>query len=94
MIVGIAVASGGAGWRFSRRAPWKGEALWYPTRGRRGCRWWPAVVLALLAAGRMGEALSLYEGAAGLAVLGGGLLVASHVLSERMARIRRAACCP
>jgi len=47
----------------------------------------------VLVAGRMGEALSLYEGTAGLAVLGGGLLVASHVLSERMARVSRASCC-
>ncbi|MFT5686326.1 MAG: hypothetical protein ACI8RZ_007282 [Myxococcota bacterium] len=48
-------------------------------------------VLVLLA-GRLGEALALYEGGAFLAVLGGGLLATSHVVSLR--QTREQACCP
>ena len=42
--------------------------------------------VAVLMAGRLGEAFSLYEGAMGLAVAGGFILVLSHVASARETR--------
>ena len=47
----------------------------------------------VLVAGRLGEALGLYEGAAGLAVAGGLMLVASHVFSAKRTRACQGACC-
>ena len=48
--------------------------------------------MKIIWADRLGEALSLYEGGAVLAVIGGSLLVLSHILSLRETRKR--ACCP
>lgn len=48
-----------------------------------------ALGIAILAAGRFGEALDLFEGSVVLAVIGGGVLIASHVASVRA----HAACC-
>ena len=42
--------------------------------------------IIVIVAGRLGEALALYEGGAALSVLGGVLLAASHVASIRQAR--------
>ncbi len=44
------------------------------------------VGILVLTAGRLGEALALYEGGAALAVIGGSILVVSHLLSLRQAR--------
>ncbi len=52
-----------------------------------------AVGLLVLATGRMGEALSLFEGGVYFAVAGGGILVLSHIASIRQSRICRNACC-
>lgn len=49
--------------------------------------------LLVLLAGRLGEALALYEGGAGLAILGGTLLVGSHLASLRRLRMCREARC-
>jgi hypothetical protein len=48
--------------------------------------------LAALTAARLGEALDLFEGTLVLAVLGGGALVASHLVSARQTRRCRASC--
>jgi hypothetical protein len=47
--------------------------------------------ILVLVAGRLGEALALYEGGAALSAIGGGLLAASHVVSLRQRR--KLACC-
>lgn len=52
-----------------------------------------AVGLVALTAARLGEALGLFEGTLVLAVLGGGVLVASHLTSARQLRACRKACC-
>ena len=51
------------------------------------------VGLAALSAARLGEALALFEGTLVLAVLGGGVLVASHLASARQLRACRKECC-
>lgn len=48
--------------------------------------------LVTLASARLGEALSLFEGTLVLAVLGGAILVASHLMSVRVLRTCRADC--
>ncbi len=53
-----------------------------------------ALGLASLCAARLGEALDLFGGTLVLAVLGGGVLVASHLTSARKLRACAAACCP
>ena len=50
--------------------------------------------LALLSAARLGEALDLFAGTLVLALLGGGLLVATHVLSSRWIHACSEACRP
>ena len=50
--------------------------------------------VVVLVAGRLGEALDLYEGAVVLAVTGGLVLVASHVFSARQTRACQGACSP
>lgn len=52
------------------------------------------VGLVILAAARFGEASGLLEHTLVLAVLGGGVLVGSHVMSARALRAHREACCP
>jgi len=52
-----------------------------------------AAGLLVLSAGRMGEALSLFEGGVYFAVTGGSILVLSHVASIRETRRHRRACC-
>ena len=51
------------------------------------------VGLAALITARLGEALHLFEGTLVFAVLGGLILVASHVLSSRRAQACQKACC-
>ena len=46
------------------------------------------VGVLVLIAGRLGEALALYEGGGFVAILGGSILVASHLMSLRRARQR------
>ena len=53
-----------------------------------------AVGLVVLSAARLGEALDLFGGTLVLAVVGGGTLVASHLLSARRLRACREDCCP
>lgn len=50
------------------------------------------VGLSVLTAARLGEALHLFGGTLVLAVLGGGILVATHFISVRRLRTCRAAC--
>lgn len=52
-----------------------------------------ALGLAVLTTGRLGEALSLFEGGVYFAVAGGGILVMSHVLSIQQTRRCQRACC-
>ncbi len=52
-----------------------------------------ATGIAVLVAGRLGEALELYEGAGLLAILGGVLLVVSHFRNIGSIRACKAACC-
>lgn len=52
------------------------------------------VGLALLGAARLGEAMALFEGTLVLAVLGGAVLVTSHVMSSRCTRACREGCAP
>jgi len=75
---------------FALAAAWWGYRLhrtWWVLTGFSGG-------LLLLIAGRMGEALSLYEGGGIVSVLGGGVLVISHILSMRQARVIQEAYCP
>ncbi|MBJ94846.1 MAG: hypothetical protein CMP23_10300 [Rickettsiales bacterium] len=51
------------------------------------------VGIAVLVAGRMGEALELYEGAGMLAIVGGLLLVASHLKNIGSIRACQEPCC-
>ena len=51
-----------------------------------------AVGLGLLVAGRLGEALALYEGGAALAVMGGVALAGCHLLSTRQVRQCQGTC--
>lgn len=53
-----------------------------------------AIGLGALSAARFGEALDLFEGTLVLAVLGGGVLVASHLTSVRKLRACQEDCCP
>ena len=50
--------------------------------------------LVALTAARLGEALSLFEGTLVMAVLGGTILVSSHLMSVRVLRACRADCDP
>ncbi|MEO0600408.1 MAG: MerC domain-containing protein [Myxococcota bacterium] len=52
-----------------------------------------AAGVAVLAAGRFGEAFELFEGGVVFAVVGGGLLVASHLVSASRIRASGAECC-
>tara|TARA_B100000029_G_scaffold397403_1_gene395684 strand:- start:205 stop:582 length:378 start_codon:yes stop_codon:yes gene_type:complete len=49
--------------------------------------------MAVLLAGRLGEALALYEGAGLLAILGGLLLVVCHLRNIGSIRACKASCC-
>lgn len=52
------------------------------------------VGLLVLLAGRLGEALALYEGGGVIAVIGGALLASCHVASLRRSRPCTSECCP
>ncbi|MEM6926710.1 MAG: MerC domain-containing protein [Myxococcota bacterium] len=49
--------------------------------------------VAVLVAGRLGEAFELYEGGVVFAVVGGGLLMVSHFASASRIRASHAECC-
>ena len=51
------------------------------------------VGLATLSAARLGEAMHLFEGTLVFAVLGGAILVASHVVSARRTKACSKPCC-
>jgi hypothetical protein len=50
--------------------------------------------IVVLTAGRLGEAMSLFEGGAVLAVAGGSLIVLGHFNNSRASRACSDACCP
>ena len=77
--VALAVGAAGIGYA-SHRTPWVVASF--------------GVGLLVLVAGRLGEAWQLFEGGGLVAVLGGGLLVASHLASRRQVRVCRTDCAP
>ncbi len=76
--LGMATIAAGLGYRVHRR-------FWVLASFGTG--------IAVLIAGRLGEALELYEGAGILAIIGGLLLVASHLKNMGSIRACKEDCC-